>query len=1327
MTGLRVDRIVENITPASMEQPVYNASVQFETFNTLATDGPQIIIPDLNDVPAGPGVPDAEVVPGDNSVREAAPPVSGTIQIVAPNGILVVTVNDVNVTPEQLAALATTPVVIPTSEGTLTLTNFDAPSNTITYEYQAPAKTDPNGVLDTIPVTVVDQREQAATETLDILITDTGPVAAPDRNTVKEDTTLVATGNLVSNDTLGADEAAVSAVTGTAPGTVGGNTPGQYGTLVVGPDGAYTYTLANALPAVQGLLEGQSLTDTFTYTLTDADGSSSNATLTVTIDGTSEGPPIIVTPDARTVTEAGPPVSGTFQVIAPDGLATLTVGGVTFTAEELSQLSRTAAPGAATRPDAQAIDPAVGAIIPTPEGTLRLTSYDPATGVVGYSYSAPAKTSAAPLLDSIAISAVDRSGATDSDTLRLLITDTAPVAANDANQVREDGPLTATGNVILNDTVAADTVAVGGVAGAAAGAVGGNTAGAYGTLTLAADGTYTYTLNNDSAAVQALNAGQALADVFTYTLRDADGSTSLATLTINIAGANEGPPVITVPDRNGVEAGDNTVIEAGAAGTGTIEISAPNGLLIVSVGGRNFTAQDLADLQATPVTITTAEGTLVLNGYTPTSPTAGAISYSYSAPDKNSPTPVLDAIAVTLVDNVERAVTDTLDIRILDTVPLANPDAGAVREDGPLTTSGNVVTNDTLGADPAVVSAVAGTAAGSVGGNTGGTYGTLALAADGTFTYTLDNALPAVQALRDGQSLTDSFTYTLTDHDGSSSTTNLVVTIDGRTDGPPEIRVPDKNGAEAGENTIVEAAPAVTGTIEIEAPDGVATVTVGGTTLTPAQLAALGTTPVTINTGEGTLVLNGYTAGAISYSYTAPAQNHVNGQPILDSIPVRLVDLAGAVDTDSLDILITDTGPQAVNDTNTVREDGPVTASANVLANDTRAADGGSVSAVNGAAGSVAAPTAGTYGSVVINADGSYTYTLNNALPAVQALLDGQSLTDSFTYTLSDTDGTSSTATLTVTIEGRTDGPPEIRIPDKNGAEAGENTIVEAAPAVTGTIEIEAPDGVATVTVGGTTLTPAQLAALGTTPVTINTGEGTLVLNGYTAGAISYSYTAPAQNHVNGQPILDSIPVTPGRPRRRRRHRQPRHPHHRHRPASRQRHQHGARGRPGHGQRQRARQRHACSRRRLGLGRQRCSRLGRRAHRRHLRQRRHQRRRQLHLHPEQRPAGRAGAARRPVAHRQLHLHPERHRRHQLDGHAHRDHRRPHRRPARDPHPGQERRRGRREHDRRGRPRGHRHDRDRGPGRRCNRHRRRHHADPGAARSAGHHAGHHQHR
>src|SRR5690606_32784520 len=113
----------------------------------------------------------------------------------------------------------------------------------------------------------------------------------------------------------------------------------------------------------------------------------------------------------------------------------------------------------------------------------------------------------------------------------------------------------------------------------------------------------------------------------------------------------------------------------------------------------------------------------------------------------------------------------------------------------------------------------------------------------------------------------------------------------------------------------------------------------------------------------------------------------------------------------------------AVADVNTIAEDAASVAG-NVLANDTDVDAGAelTVAEVEGEADNVGVAVAGAYGQVTINADGSYSYALNNALAAVQSLNVGQTLTDSFSYTVTDEHGATSQATLTITITGTNDG-----------------------------------------------------------------------------------------------------------------------------------------------------------------------------------------------------------------------------------------------------------------------------------------------------------------
>ncbi|TBW10930.1 type I secretion C-terminal target domain-containing protein, partial [Azotobacter chroococcum] len=141
----------------------------------------------------------------------------------------------------------------------------------------------------------------------------------------------------------------------------------------------------------------------------------------------------------------------------------------------------------------------------------------------------------------------------------------------------------------------------------------------------------------------------------------------------------------------------------------------------------------------------------------------------------------------------------------------------------------------------------------------------------------------------------------------------VTIRIEGHTDAPPSISVPDSNGPLLGDHSIAEDAGApISGSFSVSSAAGIASLQIAGTTLTLAQLQALSpATPVTLDTAKGLLTLTGFDGSSVSYRYTVDgAQDHSAGDAsVLDSFALLLTDANGQTASDSLDILITDTQP----------------------------------------------------------------------------------------------------------------------------------------------------------------------------------------------------------------------------------------------------------------------------------------------------------------------------------------------------------------------------------------------------------------------------------
>ena len=105
----------------------------------------------------------------------------------------------------------------------------------------------------------------------------------------------------------------------------------------------------------------------------------------------------------------------------------------------------------------------------------------------------------------------------------------------------------------------------------------------------------------------------------------------------------------------------------------------------------------------------------------------------------------------------------------------------------------------------------------------------------------------------------------------------------------------------------------------------------------------------------------------------------------------------------TLTVNVTGDRPVVLPDTAAVAAGATTVASGNLLANaQDPAGQTLTVATVDGIAVSGATTITGTYGTLVVQANGAYTYTLAGAQTNVAQLLSGQTVDDSFTYTVSD-------------------------------------------------------------------------------------------------------------------------------------------------------------------------------------------------------------------------------------------------------------------------------------------------------------------------------------
>jgi VCBS repeat-containing protein len=156
-----------------------------------------------------------------------------------------------------------------------------------------------------------------------------------------------------------------------------------------------------------------------------------------------------------------------------------------------------------------------------------------------------------------------------------------------------------------------------------------------------------------------------------------------------------------------------------------------------------------------------------------------------------------------------------------------------------------------------------------------------------------------------------------------------------------------------------------------------------------------------------------YSGSILEYSFSRNGDeffvNHSGGSRIDGND--RLISVERLVFADAVIDLTQNNAPIAFNDVASTHEDAGSYSGSSVLANDFDW-EGQSLTATAGTFN-------GVYGTLVLNSNGTYTYT---PYASTQSLALGQNVTDSFTYTVSD-GSLSDTGTLTITIGGRNDVP----------------------------------------------------------------------------------------------------------------------------------------------------------------------------------------------------------------------------------------------------------------------------------------------------------------
>ena len=313
------------------------------------------------------------------------------------------------------------------------------------------------------------------------------------------------------------------------------------------------------------------------------------------------------------------------------------------------------------------------------------------------------------------------------------------------------------------------------------------------------------------------------------------------------------------------------------------------------------------------------------------------------------------------------------------------------------------------------------------------------------YRFVLNNSSDIVQSLDKGDSIEKTFYVSV-----GTNPVPIHVTITGINDQPViesvgHLSIEDTGGIVTGRVTTTDPDAGDVGSQEAGEGSGqtlfyaVSAVEGSGITLTPTGGQAQGApgtyTLIKDGTDWGEFMLN--KDGSYSFKPNAEAEKLLAGENANFNLTITVDDGRDAPNSstkENLHITITGTNEAPVISggelTLEATEDTAITVGDKLGVSDDRVNEGNlsySVAAGEDAASSNASNmAAGQYGTLFINADGTYSYQLNNQLKEVQQLGGGddeEPLTETFTIFVKDQDGAEVAKTITVTINGTNDAP----------------------------------------------------------------------------------------------------------------------------------------------------------------------------------------------------------------------------------------------------------------------------------------------------------------